>query len=135
MKKYFFARGEKAPPAVTIRQGGLTIPLDPRHDLWLFGQGHIGWGAAIPSAYQLALALLADATQHDGIAAQYATEFALAIVCGWTKMTFSVSEEDIVRWVITVLSRDAFVARPEDSIDLSTCHLEDEGHGPHTLVF
>jgi hypothetical protein len=123
VKKYFFGTGPGLPHAVTLREGGLTRGLDPRLDLWQFGVGHFCWGRSSPETYQLALALLADATHHDGIALELAVEFGDCVVERWKGLTFTVSEETIMRWVIQQLCAAAFIYEPEDSIDLATCHI------------
>ncbi len=57
-----FYSGEK-PENVTVREGQVKRPLDPRHDLRKHSQRGIAWGNG--EGGQLSLALLADALQND----------------------------------------------------------------------
>lgn len=85
--------------AVYATEGPSAWALDPRLDIWSHSPAGFNWGYGGSGPAQLALALLADAVQHDGLAVLLYQQFKREVVAlipgdtGWI-----MSREEILLW-------------------------------------
>ena len=85
---------------VTVEEGGVTHPLNPRLDLWNHSPSGLNWGYAGSGPAQLALALLADCFGNDD---DHAIELHHWFVWQWVaaqdKSTWTITSDEILRIV------------------------------------
>lgn len=92
------------PAEVFVSEGDTWRPLNPQVELWRFGDGSMDWAHGIEPRWQLAVALLMDAT--DNQAAVLACYGALAtnfLACNFGAR-WAMSETAILSWCVDYLT-------------------------------
>lgn len=99
MKNYEGFRTRCGMCLVTVTGCSPAYVLPYRTELWNHSPSGLEWGYHGSGPAQLALALLADATDNDAIALGYYQEFRAKVVANLPKNGWSMSELDILRWL------------------------------------
>ena len=78
--------------------------LDPRGDLWWHAPTAFAWDDGENGPAELALALLADALEDDGLAEKHCRQFTREVVAQFDRDRFLITQEAIRGWLEKTLS-------------------------------
>jgi hypothetical protein len=85
---------------VTVEEGGVTRPLNPRLDLWNHSPSGLNWGYNGSGPAQLSLALLADCFHNDDDrAVELHQWFKRQQVALWEGNDWTITSDEILRIV------------------------------------
>ncbi len=96
---YLGIRNEGEGPRVSVVEGGVARPLPLRLDLKDASPGGFEWGYGSQGPAQLALAILADATENDGYALRHHHWFKLEIVSKLPWRNWKLTHADVMGWI------------------------------------
>jgi hypothetical protein len=96
---YRGARTHAGADVVRVHAYGSTTPLDPRHDLQIYGPSGFEWGYGGSGPAQLALALLADATGRDDLAESLSPAFHWDRIAGLASAGWTLTRFAVLEWV------------------------------------
>jgi hypothetical protein len=100
---YLGTRSPAGADVVRVHADGSTSPLDPRYDLGSHGFCGFEWGYGGSGPSQLALALLADATGDDDLAAELHAAFKWARVAALAHAGWTMTRDEVRAWVVDYL--------------------------------
>jgi hypothetical protein len=98
MKLY---EGTRTPEGCRVTVDGR--PLDLRHDLRNHSPDGAEWGYGGSGPAQLALALLADATDDDELAQTHYQRFKREVIAGFERDRFLITQAEIRCWIAAIL--------------------------------
>lgn len=101
---YVGFRRPNGEPQVFVCCSEGCVQVDPRLDLWRYGDGRLDWGRkAKDGSRQLALALLAHATGSDLLAVKFADLFAREVTTADFELMF-IPGDNVRQWICDTLS-------------------------------
>lgn len=100
MKKYYGRRASHSEVHVSVEEDTASTPLDPRHDIWNHSPNGFNWGYCGSGPAQLALALLADATDDAYVTVLWYQEFKRKVVAKLPHHAWVMDREFILDWII-----------------------------------
>src|SRR2546423_2342062 len=80
---------------VYVHENGACYPLPPRNDIVNHSPNGFEWGYAGSGPAQLALAILAEHLENDGLAEEHYQAFKWAVIVGLPREGWTLTSDDI----------------------------------------
>lgn len=116
MRRYRGVRCPENRVSVTVEDRQGVRCLDPRFDIWKHSPTGFEWGYPGSGPAQLALALLANALKHDGLAEMFHQQYKADVIQHLVKSGWVMDAEEILLWFVREMAAELCEDESEEEV-------------------